>query len=281
MWRLATGCDYRTLRELFGMGRSTVCESFQEFITAVVLSLKDRYLRRPSEEEFINIMQGYRDVWGFPQCCGAIDGTHIPIVGPKEHKNDYYNRKGWYSMICQAICDHRYRFWDIEVGWPGKVHDARVFANSAIFRDGDQGTLFPDRPEQFGNTNVPPFIIGDPAYPLLSWLMKGYPEGPGTPDDQRHFNYRLSRARMTIECAFGRLKSRWRILRKQIENETALVPNIVVACCILHNICEARGEVIDIDNDNMLVQPQRDNAGQAAVPAARTACDALCARLHH
>ena len=43
----------------------------------------------------------------------------------------------------QAMVDHLYRFTDIYVGWPGKVHDARVFANSAIYQKGQSGTLFP------------------------------------------------------------------------------------------------------------------------------------------
>ena len=37
-------------------------------------------------------------------------------------------------MIMQAIVDHNYLFLDICVGWPGSVHDARVFVNSAIYK---------------------------------------------------------------------------------------------------------------------------------------------------
>ena len=33
---------------------------------------------------------------------------------------------------------------DVYIGWPGKVHNARVFSNSDIYKKGIQGTLFPD-----------------------------------------------------------------------------------------------------------------------------------------
>ena len=67
---------------------------------------------------------------GFPQCVGSVDGTHIPIVSPRECPADYYNRKGWHSIILQGTVDHAGRFIDVYVGWPGRVHDARVFSNS-------------------------------------------------------------------------------------------------------------------------------------------------------
>lgn len=43
---------------------------------------------------------------------------------------------------------------------------------------------------------------------------------------------------MTVECAFGRLKGRWRILRKQCDISIKKMSYIILACCILHNICE-------------------------------------------
>ncbi|KAG1681462.1 putative nuclease HARBI1 [Nymphon striatum] len=65
------------------------------------------------------------DKWGFPNYGGAIDGSHIPIISPKEYHVDYYNRKGSYSIILQAICNDRCEFTDINVGWPGRVYDAK------------------------------------------------------------------------------------------------------------------------------------------------------------
>ena len=75
---------------------------------------------------------------------GALDGCHISVVSPAMNRTDYYNKKGWYSVILQGVVDHSYRFIDINVGWPGNVHDARVFAQSSIVKRIADGTLLPD-----------------------------------------------------------------------------------------------------------------------------------------
>ena len=48
-------------------------------------------------------------------------------------------------------------------------------------------------------------ILGDPAYPLLPYVMKEFPNGVSTPKEQ-FFGYWLSSARVVIECAFGHLR---------------------------------------------------------------------------
>ncbi|CAB4040271.1 Hypothetical predicted protein [Paramuricea clavata] len=111
---------------------------------------------------------------GLHQCVGAIDGTHIPIIAPKEHQVDCSNRKHFHSIVLQAVLDHNSRFQDICVGWPGRVHDAHVLANSSLYGKGQNGTLFPRDTETIGGVDVPMYIAGDPAYPLLPWLMKVY-----------------------------------------------------------------------------------------------------------
>ena len=79
------------------------------------------------------------------------------------------------------------------VGWPGSIHDARILSNSQVFAMGEVGTLAPNSPKLISNVHVPIVILDDPAYPLLSWLMKLY-TGTGLTQVQRRFNYWLSRA---------------------------------------------------------------------------------------
>lgn len=81
---------------------------------------------------------------------------------------------------------------------------------------------------------VPYFFIGDPAYPLESWLLKDYRRQDASVE-QQNFNEKLNAARVYVEIAFGRLKSMWRILLKNNINYTYM-PKIVGACSILHNL---------------------------------------------
>ena len=44
------------------------------------------------------------------QVIGAIDGTHIPIIAPRDRPSDYFNRKQRYSLNVQAVSDSYLRF---------------------------------------------------------------------------------------------------------------------------------------------------------------------------
>ena len=85
-------------------------------------------------------------------------------------------------------------------------------------------------------------ILGDPAYPLLSWLIKGYPENIDTPCIQRRLNYHLSRAHMSVENTFGHWKGRFRRLTKHIDMDVEGVIKIASASCVIHKICEMQNE---------------------------------------
>ena len=86
---------------------------------------------------------------------GAIDGSHISIATPQEHPADYHNRKSWHSPALQGVVDHELQFWKVNVGWPGRVHDARVFSNSTLFEKAQAGTLLPNTPCWLNGVSVP------------------------------------------------------------------------------------------------------------------------------
>ena len=130
---------------------------------------------------------------------------------------------------------------DVNIGWPGKCHDARVFVNSSVYLKGNSGSLLPQATRRLSGVDVPLVLLGDPAYPLLPWLMKPFPDNGNTTRPQKTINYRQSRARMVVENAFGRLKGRRRCLLKRMDN-LSNVSNVVAACVVLHNFCEMQGD---------------------------------------
>ena len=62
--------------------------------------------------------------------------------------------------------------------------------------------------ETFCGVEIPLVILGDPAYPLLTWIMKPFSDNGRLAESQKTFNYRLSRCRMVVENSFCRLKGR-------------------------------------------------------------------------
>ena len=129
---------------------------------------------------------------------------------------------------------------DINVGWPGRVHDARIWSHSAILEKLQSNTFFGPgwkdtiAGQEFFNL----YLLGDAAYPASPSLVKGF-VGSGLSKKQDHFNWKLSGARMTVERAFGRLKGRWKILQKPIALSTLKGSvEYIGACCVLHNLCE-------------------------------------------
>ena len=121
-----------------------MCEIFHECCSVIAEKLLSKFVQIPTGDDLKEVVEGFESTWGFPQVVEAIDGTHIPIIRPVLNQSDYYNRQGFHSIILQAVVDYRYMFVDVCIGWPGRVHDARVLSNSSIYTKGCSGTLFPD-----------------------------------------------------------------------------------------------------------------------------------------
>ena len=261
LWCLATPVEYRTIAHLFGVARSTVCEIVHETAQSIVSVLLKHYLYFPTGAQLDDVIRGFESKWGFPQCAGAIDGSHIPVRAPTLNHTDYYNRKGWYSIIIQAVVDHNYIFRDVCIGRPGSVHDARVLANSTLYEKATSQKILNGHVKQMMGHDIPAVLVGDSGYLLLTWIMKPYAHNTCLTRAQKSYNYRLSRARIVVENAFGRLKARWRRLLKPNDMLIENVPNLVAACCVLHNICEIHGEAFDNDwlEEALAAQQQQPN----------------------
>jgi len=117
LWFLATGECFRSIGERFGMGESTVSYALRQFFDVIIAKFLAAKIIFPNTELEINgIMSGFKGIGKIPNVIGAIDGSHIPIKAPHLFPVDYFNRKGFYSIVLQAVVDYKKKFLDICVG---------------------------------------------------------------------------------------------------------------------------------------------------------------------
>ena len=197
----------------------------------------------------MRIEQGFRYRWHFPNCVGAVDGINISVTSRPESGSLFYNYKGFYSTNLLALVDSNYRFIYVDVGEYGSNTAGNVFKFSRFGSKFMEYKLDVPGLKRLPNFQqegpLPHIIVGDEAFPLLHNVIRPYPgkaEGTLT-REEAVFNYRLSRARMVVENAFGL--------------STKNVDKVVKAACVLHNyLCEDKD--IDVNKMNMQLNPIRE-----------------------
>ena len=235
---LAYGSSQQEVSFSYRIAKSTISGIIRETCNSIWEALRPVYLKAPtSQTEWRNIAKQFSDIWNFPHVIGAIDGKHVSLKCPLKSGSQYYNYKGFFSMVLLAICDARYVFTLVDIGDYGSNNDSGIFSNC------DMGKLFlangmnlPDNEPLEGvpNKSLPYFLVGDEAFPLKLWLQRPYP-GKTLDEKKMIFNYRLSRARRIIENAFGILVSRWRIFNTRIPTSVETAESIIQAAVCLHN----------------------------------------------
>ena len=207
-----------------------VCVCVQ--ICNVLHALRQEYIKWPGTPADIKVASsGFR----FPFTIGAIDGSHIQIKAPLPKLESYTNRKSIASVVIQAACDSSMRFTDISVGWPGSMHDARIFRLSALGK-------------RLSAQGIDPYhLLGDSAYPLLPYMIVPFQDNGHLTADEKTFNVLHSSSRTVIERAFARLKGKFRRLKYLDMNDMALVTLVITAACVLHNFTLLHEASIDED----------------------------------
>jgi nuclease HARBI1 len=235
-----------------GVHATTVCKIIPIILEKLCEYGKDIISFPQQREQIEDAKQRWAAVRGFPSTIGAIDCTHVRIDKPKVHGDEYINRKGYPSLNVQATVNEKYMFTSIDVGWPGSVHDNRIFKNSLIY-------------QQLLRSPHNPILLGDEGYSLTPFLMT--PFGNPVNDEERRYNIIHSRNRVIIEHTFGQLKRRFPILRYGVRIKLERVPICIAACFVLHNIAKSLNDP-DFEDDedveenvfeNDLLEPLSEN----------------------
>ncbi|KAL3653134.1 hypothetical protein CASFOL_002815 [Castilleja foliolosa] len=236
--RLGSGNSLISIGDSFGAHHSTVSQVTWRFVEAIEENGLHHLQWPSSEHETTKIKCKFEKIRGLPDCCGAIDTTHITMMltSSDPEADTWLDRKGNHSMVLQAVVDPDLRFLDIVAGWPGKMTDAAILQSSSLFKLCQEGERL----------TKPEYLIGDSGFPLLPWLLTPY-QGKGLSESEVEFNKRLVATHAVAQRALARLKEDWRMIHGEMwRPDKHKLPRFILVCCILHNIgIDVEDEVLD------------------------------------
>ena len=231
VWYLATGSTYREVTSQIrrGISQNSVMRSVRIFTEAVTSVLLHEVICFPTTRAGLQrLADSFERRSLIPGIVGCADGSHIRLDGcvPRRKQKWYRNRKGSCSVVLHGVVDPRGSFLDIQTGYPGSMGDSRILQLSPLWKNAHSCFA------KYGFC-----LYGDAAYPLLSWMLTGYRDRANLPPSKKKFNNQGSRARVIVECAFGKLKSQWRCMAGALRTRDPKDwKHIIASCCILHNL---------------------------------------------
>jgi hypothetical protein len=268
LFKLMHGVPIPLVADRAALGKSTVHEILRQVCLAVCTHL-GHLIAWPLGRRLVRTAAGFQSKQNFPNCIGAIDGSHIYVAAPSNTvvAADHRNRYKSFSILLQGVVNSKCYFTSINTGPPGSLHDSAHFKTTELYRKVEEGIMggFHDDPLSWGGgLSFPPYIVADRGYPLLSWCITPFKLGPmGTPLSQEEawFNRKHSSTRMSVERGFGILKSRFREIGTKSSLKLDFLPTVVHCCCVLHNILLASK---DRTLDQILIEcnlPTTDDTG--------------------
>ncbi|XP_058122884.1 putative nuclease HARBI1 [Anopheles ziemanni] len=112
------------------IGQSTFSDIFHETLCALEKEIGNEDTLEMTEGEKTAARRYFYEKSEIPGVVMCVDGTHIRITAPKQNKESFYNRKGFYSMNAMMLYDHRKLIRFVNAKFHGSHHDSFVYSNS-------------------------------------------------------------------------------------------------------------------------------------------------------
>jgi hypothetical protein len=186
----------------------------------------------------------------FHGCILMIDGflsiRNKPGDNECSNPADYYSgHKKAHGMNVQALCDHTLKFRYVCIAGPGKTND-----NKAFDRCTNLHAWLRTLPSSY-------FIVGDNAYSLSNQILTPFKGQQKQDVYNSSYNFYLSQLRIRVEMAFGRMTTKFRIMRTKMYCSLETQSRVIEAVARLHNF------IIEEDGIGITEQPVRLASGDS------------------
>ena len=130
---LASGANYHDMQYAWRVPHNTISLVVREVCAVIVEEYIDEQMSPPTTQAgWLQLANDWHQRWNFPHVIGAIDGKHVACKAPPNSGSEYYNYKGFFSIILFTMVTSDYKFLWVDVSGNGSSSDAHIYNNSEL-----------------------------------------------------------------------------------------------------------------------------------------------------
>ncbi len=241
LYLLGTGAALQSCRSLCSICTSEVRKFFYVFLYAIV-DMKDDYVYMPKNITELNRVSSCYGVAGLPGCIGSIDVVHVKWENcPAGDFNRAKGKEMFPSLGFESITDFNRRVLSIYGPHFGSRNDMDIVKTDEYVHEVRSKRLFRDAQWSYYNHNGHVrqangmYLICDNGY--LHWPTTICPfTRRSNSSPEGYFSTNIESVRKDVECTFGIIKKRWRILNNGFyQRNIVKFDKFFVTCCCLNN----------------------------------------------
>jgi DDE superfamily endonuclease len=242
---LGRGLTFDDIQEYTCIHRETHRQFFEQFIKFGRNTLYPKFVVAPSTAEEAYDCMHELSTAGFHGCVGSMDATHVlheRICHAQRQSHSGFKMSGA-ARTYNITVNHQRKILSSTPGHPSRWNDKTIVKFDPFLQDIRYNDLLQDCTFQLlerrndvvvSQTYQGVWIMVDNGY--LDWALTIPPIKETTSRKEELFSQWLECLRKDVECTFGILKGRWRILKAGIRvHGIEKADNIWHTCCALHN----------------------------------------------
>jgi hypothetical protein len=223
---LGRGWTFDDIEESTAIDKEVHRHFFQVFIRFGSTELYQKWVITPVDLPEANSNMHEYSQAGFPGCVGSCDCTHT-VTKRCEYdlKNNHLGaNSSLTTRTFNVTCDHHHLILHTTNGGPGRWNDQSMvrlntfvsgIRDGSVLNDCDFELLARGKDGEVKSLHfLGAYLIVDNGY--LNWSCTVPPFGVTNDIDEIRWSKWLESMRKDVECTFGVLKSRWRILKSGV-----------------------------------------------------------------
>lgn len=244
---LGRGWTFDDLEEATSISEETFRQFFHVFIRWGSTVLYDKYVKYPKEEHEAAVHTQEMEQAGFSGCIASTDATHVCMLRcPSSRANENKGHKESLPARSYNISvNHRRQILHTTTGHPSRWNDKTLATFDKFLMSVKRGSILSTMKFSLYDKDIDGsvikvqyngcWILCDNGYQNWSCLMAPLKD-PVTFQEAR-WSHWLESMRKDVECTFGIMKGRFRILKTGIRvHSIDAVDKIWSTCCALHNM---------------------------------------------